>query len=257
MTAAARPRESAPAERTVDADEVARFDALAARWWRADGPMRALHRLNPTRVRFVRERVAARLGRDPEAEAPLAGLDLIDVGCGAGLLAEPMARLGARVTGLDAAAENIRVAAAHAEAGGLDIDYRRTDVETLAREGARYDVVLTMEVVEHVADLGAFLDACCALLRPGGAMFLATLNRTPQSFALAIVGAEYLLRWLPRGTHDWRRFVRPGELAAHLRRGGVSLRELVGVRYSPLADDWSTSDDLSVNYMAMGEKPAA
>ena len=254
---AARPRESVSAERTVDADEIARFDALAARWWRADGPMRALHRLNPTRIRFVRDRVAARLGRDPEAEAPLAGLDLIDVGCGAGLLAEPMARLGARVTGIDAAAENIRVATAHAEAGGLDIDYHRADVEALARDGERYDVVLSMEVVEHVADLGAFLDACCALLRPGGAMFLATLNRTPQSFALAIVGAEYVLRWLPRGTHDWRRFVRPGELATHLRRGGVRLGELVGVRYNLLADDWSTSDDLSVNYMALGEKPAA
>lgn len=250
------PPDAPGAARTVDADEIARFEALAARWWRADGPMRALHRLNPTRIRFVRDRLAARLGRDPESEKPLAGLTLIDVGCGAGLLSEPMARLGARVTGIDAAAENIRVAAAHAEAGGLAIDYRHADVEALARAGEHFDVVMTMEVVEHVADLDAFLAACCALVKPGGAMFVATLNRTPQSFALAIVGAEYLLRWLPRGTHDWRKFVRPSELAAHLRRGGIKLVELTGVRYNPFADAWSLADDVSVNYMAMGEKPA-
>ncbi len=244
------------AARTVDADEIARFEALAERWWRADGPMRALHRLNPVRIRFVRDRLAARLGRDADGDAPLAGLTLIDVGCGAGLLSEPMARLGARVTGIDAAAENIRVAAAHAAAGGLAIDYRHADVEALARAGERFDVVMAMEVVEHVADLDAFLAACCALVKPGGAMFVATLNRTPQSFALAIVGAEYLLRWLPRGTHDWRKFVRPSELAARLRRGGVKIVELAGVRYNPFADAWSLADDVSVNYMAMGEKPA-
>ncbi len=246
------PRE-APA-RSVDADEVARFAALADQWWDENGPMKPLHALNPTRIAFIRDRIAARLGRDPLGDRPLRGLGVLDIGCGGGLLAEPMARLGAEVVGIDAAAENVRTAAQHARDGGLDIDYRDATAEALAAAGERYDVVLNMEVIEHVADRDAFLAASCALVRPGGAMFAATLNRTVRSFAFAIVGAEYILRWLAPGTHDWRRFVRPAELARGMRRGGVAVREVTGVRYDPLAASWSLGRDLSVNYMVMGIK---
>ncbi len=235
---------------SVDADEVARFAALADRWWDENGPLRPLHALNPTRIAFVRDRVAARLDRDPLGDRPLRGLGLLDIGCGGGLLAEPMARLGAAVVGIDAAADTIRVAAQHASDGGLDIDYRVATAEALAAAGERYDAVLNMEVVEHVADVDAFLAASCALVGPGGALFAATLNRTLQSFALAIVGAEYVLRWLAPGTHDWRKFVRPAELARGLRRGGLTVVEISGVGYGPLAGSWSLTTDLSVNYMA-------
>ncbi len=242
---------------SVDADEVARFAVLADRWWDENGPLRPLHALNPTRIAFVRDRVAARLDRDPLGDRPLSGLGLLDIGCGGGLLAEPMARLGAAVVGIDAAAESVRVAADHARDGGLEIDYRDATAEALAAAGERYDVVLNMEVVEHTADQDAFLAASCALVRPGGTLFVATLNRTLQSFALAIVGAEYVLRWLEPGTHDWNRFVRPAELARRLRRGGVTIREITGVRYNPFAASWALGRDLSVNYMAMGIKQGA
>ena len=246
------------ADATVDAEEIARFAALAGEWWDPDGGLGALHRLNPLRLEFIRDRVAAHFGRDPlgtpAGKPPLAGLRLVDVGCGGGLLCEPMARLGATVTGIDAAAESVRVAAHHATGQGLDIDYRHATAEALAAAGERFDVVLTMEVVEHVADLDLFIAACCGLLAPGGMIIVATLNRTPQAFALAIVGAEYLLRWLKPGTHDWRKFVRPAELARRLRAGGVDVAAMTGVRYSPFGRDWSLSRDLSVNYMVVGVK---
>ncbi len=252
-------------ESSVDPDEVARFAALAGDWWDPDGGLAALHRLNPLRLEFIRDRVAAHFGRDPLGDAggdslangPLAGLRLLDVGCGGGLLCEPMARLGATVIGIDSAAENIGVAAHHATESGLDIDYRHATAEALAAADERFDVVLAMEVVEHVADLELFIAACCGLLAPGGMIVVATLNRTPQAFALAIVGAEYLLRWLKPGTHDWRKFVRPAELARHLRAGAVDVAAMTGVRYSPFSRDWSLSRDLSVNYMVVGTKPAA
>ncbi len=214
---------------SVDPGEVAKFAALAGEWWDPAGTFAPLHRLNPARLTFIRDRIAAHAGRDPLAERPLAGLRVLDIGCGGGLLCEPMARLGAAVTGIDAAEKNVAVAAEHAAEAGLDIDYRHSTAEALAAEaraaetrsaeigagnGAGFDLVLNMEVVEHVADVAAFLQASAALVAPGGAMALATLNRTPKSFALAIVGAEYVLRWLPRGTHDWRRFLRPSELVA-------------------------------------------
>lgn len=234
---------------SVDAAEVAKFAALAAGWWDPEGDFRPLHRLNPVRLAFLRDQTARHFGREALGEQPLQGLDVIDVGCGGGLLCEPLARLGARVTGIDADEESRRVAALHAEESGLAIDYRRASAEELAAGGAAFDLVVSMEVVEHVADLAAFLTAACALVKPGGALALATLNRTPKAFVTAILGAEYFLRWLPRGTHDWRRFVRPSELAAGLRRSGLTITEMTGVAYNPLTDGWHRTRDLAVNYM--------
>ncbi len=242
---------------TVDADEVARFAALADEWWDPHGGLAALHRLNPVRIAYIRDHLARHFGRDALAERPLAGLRLLDIGCGGGLLCEPMARLGADVVGIDAAETSIEVAARHAADGGLDIDYRHVSTEALAAAGESFDALLTMEVIEHVADLDVFLAACCALMRPGGMIVAATLNRTPQAFALAIVGAEYLLRWLKPGTHDWRKFVRPAEMARRLRAGGVAVTATTGVRYHPFDDAWRLSRDLSVNYMAVGVKEGA
>jgi len=240
---------------SVDPDEVARFAALADLWWDATGEFAPLHKLNPVRLRYIRDRICGGLGRDPEGERPLDGLRLLDIGCGGGLLAEPLTRLGARVTGIDAAARNIGVATAHARASDLDIDYRCTTAEALAAEGHGFDVVLNMEIVEHVADLAGFLGASGSLLKPDGTMVVATLNRTPKAFMLAIVGAEYVLRWLPRGSHDWRRFVRPSELSRHLAAAGLTVEELTGVVYSPFADRWRLDPrDLDVNYMALATR---
>ncbi len=257
--------ESSSHSASVDPDEVAKFAALAGEWWDPAGKFAPLHRLNPARLTFIRDRIAAHAGRDPLAERPLAGLRVLDIGCGGGLLCEPLARLGAQVTGIDAAEENVAAAARHAALSGLDIDYRHDTAEALTAEalaaealspgGARFDLVLNMEVVEHVADVAAFLEASAALVAPGGAMTLATLNRTPKSFALAIVGAEYILRWLPRGTHDWRRFLRPSELVASLRAAGLETRELTGVVYNPLTAAWRLAPrDLDVNYMVFAVK---
>ena len=239
---------------SVDAQEIAKFTAMAEAWWDPNGKFRPLHQLNPVRLRFIRDRVCARLGRDPLTERPLEGLRMLDVGCGGGLLCEPLTRLGAQVTGIDAAEKNIRVAALHAENAGLRIEYRHAAAEDLAAAGERFDAVLNMEVVEHVADVAGFMATCAALVAPGGAMVAATLNRTPKSYLLAIVGAEYVLRWLPLGTHDWRRFLRPSELAGHLRRAGLEVAELIGVTYNPLSASWRLSRDLDVNYMVLAEK---
>jgi 2-polyprenyl-6-hydroxyphenyl methylase/3-demethylubiquinone-9 3-methyltransferase len=239
---------------SIDPEEIAKFTAMAAEWWDPDGKFRPLHKFNPTRLAFIRDRVAAHAGRDPLGDAPLAGLELLDIGCGGGLLAEPLARLGARVTGIDAAARNVKIASLHAEEAGLEIDYRQATAEQLAEQGERFDVVLNMEVVEHVADVQAFLSASGALVKPGGLMVLATLNRTPKAFLLAIVGAEYLLGWLPRGTHDWRRFLRPSEVAGFLRPAGLEVAEITGVAYNPLTDAWRLSRDTGVNYMVLAVK---
>ena len=245
------------ASSTADPREIEKFSALAEEWWDPDGKFGPLHRLNPVRLTYVRDRLAAQFGRDPLQPRPLDGLSLLDVGCGGGLLSEPLTRLGARVTGLDASTTSVEVARRHAEEVGLDIAYRQGTAEDLAAAGARFDAVVSLEVVEHVADLKAFLAAAVALTRPGGALVLATLNRTPKSFLLAIVGAEYLLRWLPRGTHDWRRFVRPSELAAGLRAQGAAVTDMIGVAYNPLSDDWRLSRDLEVNYMLSAMRPEA
>jgi 2-polyprenyl-6-hydroxyphenyl methylase/3-demethylubiquinone-9 3-methyltransferase len=239
---------------SVDPIEIARFSAMADEWWDPLGKFRPLHALNPPRLQFIRDRVAAHFGRAPLAPAPLAGLRVLDIGCGGGLISEPMARLGATVVGLDAAEKNIAVARLHAEQGDLAIDYRCASAEELAAAGESFDVVLALEVVEHVADLASFMAACARLARPGGAAVFSTLNRTPQSFLLGIVGAEYVLRWLPPGTHQWNRFVRPSELAAALRPHGLTITTLEGLSYQPLQQRWRLSKDLSVNYLGFAAK---
>ena len=234
---------------SIDPDEVAKFGALAGSWWDPEGDFRPLHRLNPARLAFIRDHACAHFARDAEGVRPLAGLSVLDIGCGGGLLSEPLARLGAEVTGIDASQEAVEVAAWHAEQGGLAIQYRCSTAEDLAAEGRRFDLVVNMEVVEHVADVDAFVAASCALVKPGGGMAMATLNRTPKAFLMAVVGAEYVLGWLPRGTHDWRRFLRPSELVRRLEADAMSVTELSGVSYNPLDDRWRRSRDLDVNYM--------
>lgn len=235
---------------SVDSREVARFAALAREWWNPDGAMAQLHRLNPVRLAYIRDRLAAHFDLDPLSPRPLEGLDIVDVGCGGGLLCEPLARLGARVTGIDAAAEGVRAAAAHGDEMGLDIDYRASTAAELAATGARFDAVLCFEVIEHVADMEAFVADCCRLVKPGGAMAMATLNRTPKSFLFAIIGAERVLRWLPAGTHDWHKFVRPSELARALGTGGMTLDDVTGAGFDLVQDEWRETRDVSVNYMA-------
>lgn len=250
-------RQRKPADRTVDAAEIAKFAGMAEDWWDPDGRFRPLHKFNPVRLQFLRDRMAAHFGRNIAADRPFEALSVLDIGCGGGLLTEPMARLGATVTGIDATERNVEIARIHAERMGLDIEYVFATAGDLATGKRRFDVVLNMEVIEHVADRRAFLADSAGLLRPGGLMFLATLNRTPKSYLFAILGAEYVLHWLPRGTHDWRRFVRPSELAAGLRANGLALRELTGVTYDPMHDRWALAPgDLGINYIAVAEKPA-
>ena len=240
---------------TVDPAEVARFAAQAASWWDPAGSFRPLHRLNPARLQIIRDELIAHFARDSRSLTPFQGLDLVDIGCGGGLIAEPMARLGFQVTAIDADADAIAIGKAHSDAGGLAIDYQVAAVELLARGRRRFDVVLALEIVEHVSDPQAFLEACGMLLKPGGAFIGATINRTPQSYAMAIIGAEYVMRWLPRGTHDWNRFLRPSEFVLGLRRAGLNPTRLKGLRYHLGTGDWALSDDLSVNYMVMAVKP--
>lgn len=238
---------------TVDTAEVDRFSRMAATWWDARGPMAPLHKLNPVRLTYIRDKTAAHFGRDPKTLDSLKGLRVLDIGCGGGILSEPLARLGAQMVGADPSEENIAVASEHAQASGVAVDYRATTAEALAEAGERFDVVLAMEVVEHVTDVKAFVATCASMVRPNGLMIAATLNRTIKSFALAIVGAEYVLRWLPRGTHEWNKFVTPDELAEHLERNRLGITEQSGVVYSPFADKWTLSADMDVNYMVVAE----
>ena len=240
---------------TIDPAEIERFSRIAEQWWDPTGKFAPLHHLNPVRIGYIRDHAARHWNRDPLGDRPLMGLSLLDIGCGGGLLCEPMARLGAQVTGIDAAQRNIATASLHAEKQGLAIDYRQHTAEALAEEGRQYDIVLTLEIVEHVADVDLFLRSCGRLVKPGGLLFLSTLNRTVKAWALAIAGAEYVLRWLPRGTHDWKKFQKPSEIVKGLEGGGIAAQEIVGVVFSPLTREWSLSRrDLDVNYMLYGAK---
>lgn len=235
---------------TIDPAEVAKFEAMAAEWWDPHGKFKPLHMLNPCRLDYITSQIAAEFGRDLTAPLPFEGLRLLDIGCGGGLLSEPMARLGADVVGADAAEGNLPVARLHAEQSGLAIDYRHTTAEDLAAAGEQFDVVLNMEVVEHVADPLAYLTACHDLLKPGGLMVCSTLNRNPKSYAVAIIGAEVIMRWLPRGTHEWNKFITPDELYELLRNAGLDPVDRSGMVFNPIAWSWSLSSrDLSVNYV--------
>jgi 2-polyprenyl-6-hydroxyphenyl methylase/3-demethylubiquinone-9 3-methyltransferase len=252
MTASAQPRSS------IDPADVERFSRIAAEWWDPNGKFAPLHRFNPVRLAFIRERALARFGRDERALRPFEGLRLLDIGCGGGLLSEPMTRLGFAVTGVDASERNIATAAAHAAEQGLAIDYRAATAEQLLASGeAPFDVILNMEVIEHVADPGAFLRDCGRLLSPGGLMVVATLNRTLKALALAKVGAEYVLRWLPPGTHDWKKFLKPEEVRGFLDGEPLDVEGPFGVAYDPLSGRWSRSGDIDVNYMMVVTRPAA
>lgn len=254
MTAAFNHRGQKKQFPTASPEEIAQFSAIAADWWNPNGKFRPLHQLNPIRIAFVRDSIVDYRHLDPRVDHPLRGLKIVDIGCGGGLLAEPMARLGATVTGIDASEESIRIAQIHGRQGELDIEYRCALPEDLVAEGRTFDVVLNMEVVEHVSDLDTFFAATTALLDRGGVTVVATLNRTLKSLALAKIGAEYVLRWLPIGTHDWRKFVRPSELSRALNRHGVDVLDRKGIEYNPLAERWKMTNDLAVNYMVAGVK---
>ena len=244
---------------TIDPAEIAKFEAMAAEWWDPNGKFKPLHMLNPCRLDYITAQIAAEFDRDLSTPQPFSGLRLLDIGCGGGLLSEPMARLGAQVVGADAAARNIPVAQLHAEQSGLTIDYRHTTAEDMAAAGERFDVVLNMEVVEHVADPLAYLTACHDLLKPGGLMICSTINRNPKSYLMAIIGAEYVMRWLPKGTHEWSKFITPDELYDLLRQAGLDPVDRKGMVFNPLAWSWSLSPrDLSVNYVTASiRRPAA
>ena len=241
---------------TINPDELAKFAAMADAWWDPAGKFKPLHKFNPVRLGYIREHVVRHFGRDGATMRPFEGLRLLDIGCGGGLLSEPMARLGAEVVGIDPAERNIMTARVHAERSGLNIDYRATTAEALAAAGERFDVVLNMEVIEHVDNVPLYMKSCADLVKPGGLQFLATLNRTPRAWALAIVAAENVLRWLPRGTHDYRKFLTPEEVTVLMERHGLRVTDRTGVVFHPLADEWRRSRDMGINYMLLAEKPA-
>ncbi|MBW8640818.1 bifunctional 2-polyprenyl-6-hydroxyphenol methylase/3-demethylubiquinol 3-O-methyltransferase UbiG [Hoeflea sp. WL0058] len=246
---------SAPGKTTIDQAEIDRFSAMAADWWDPTGKFRPLHKFNPVRLAYIRDRIADHYGRDITAPRPANDLRVLDIGCGGGLISEPMARMGAQVVGADASETNIEVAKVHAAQSEVDIDYRAVTAEALAADGEMFDIVLNLEVVEHVADRDLFLEACAAMVKPGGLMFVATINRTMKAMALAIIGAEYLLRWLPRGTHQYEKLVRPQEIETPLGRAGMTIIDRTGVSYNPIKDGWDLSRDLDVNYMLLASRP--
>ncbi len=243
-------------QNTVDPEEIAKFEAMAAEWWDTEGKFKPLHMLNPCRLDYIVQQISAEFDRDTSQKGAFEGLRILDIGCGGGLLCEPMARLGADVVGADAAERNIPVAKVHAEQSGLVIDYRHTTAEAMAEAGEQFDVVLNMEVVEHVADPLAYLTACQQLLKPGGLHICSTINRNPKSFAMAIVGAEYVMRWLPKGTHEWSKFITPDELCDLMREAGLDPVDRTGFVFNPLTWSWRLSErDLSVNYVTASLKP--
>jgi 2-polyprenyl-6-hydroxyphenyl methylase / 3-demethylubiquinone-9 3-methyltransferase len=242
---------------TINDAEVAKFTAMAEEWWDPKGKFKPIHKFNPVRLAYIREHVLAHFGRDGSQMRPFEGLTVLDVGCGGGLLCEPMARLGATVTGIDAAERNIKIATLHAQQSGLVVDYQATTSEALAAQGQKYDLVLNMEVVEHVDNVPLYMKSCADLVAPGGLMLTATLNRTARALAFAVIGAEYVLGWLPKGTHDWKKFLTPDEIKALITRNGLQVTDQTGVVYHPLADDWRKSRDMAINYMVMAQRPAA
>ena len=243
------------AQTTIDQSEVDRFSAMAAEWWNPAGKFRPLHKFNPVRLAYIRERVCENFGRDPRQARPLEGLRVLDIGCGGGLLSEPVARMGASVTGADPSEKNIGIASTHAAESGVAVDYRAVSAEQLAEAGETFDVVLNMEVVEHVADVELFMTTCASMVRPGGLMFVATINRTMKAAALAIFAAENILRWLPRGTHQYEKLVRPQELETPMSASGLDVVHRTGVFYNPLQDRWNLSPDMDVNYMLLARRP--
>jgi 2-polyprenyl-6-hydroxyphenyl methylase/3-demethylubiquinone-9 3-methyltransferase len=248
---------AASSSSSIDSAEIERFSKLASTWWDPRGPMAPLHKLNPVRLGYIRDKVTDHFGGDPKKLDCLKGLRMLDIGCGAGILSEPLARLGAQMVGADPSEENIAVASAHAQDNDVEVDYRATTAEALAEASEVFDVVLAMEVVEHVNDVPEFIATCASMVKPGGLMIAATLNRTLKSFALAIVGAEYILRWLPRGTHQWDKFVTPLELERAIEKSGLNVIGERGVIYNPLADRWQLSSDMDVNYMLVAENNAS
>jgi 2-polyprenyl-6-hydroxyphenyl methylase / 3-demethylubiquinone-9 3-methyltransferase len=241
---------------TINDAEIAKFTAMAAEWWDPKGKFKPIHKFNPVRLGYIREHVLAHFGRDGSEMRPFEGLTVLDVGCGGGLLCEPMARLGATVTGIDAAERNIAIARLHAEQSGVAVDYSVTTSEALAATGRTFDLVLNMEVVEHVDNVPLYMKSCADLVAPGGLMLTATLNRTARALAFAVIGAEYVLGWLPKGTHDWKKFLTPDEIKALITRNGLKVTDQTGVVYHPLADDWRKSRDMAINYMVMAQRPA-
>ena len=241
---------------TIDDAEVARFSAIAAEWWSPTGKFRPLHKFNPVRLAYIKEQVCQHFNIDPSKPKPFKGLRILDIGCGGGLLCEPMSRLGAEIVGADASEVNIEVAKIHAQQTGVTVDYRATTSEALAADGEQFDIILNMEVVEHVADVDLFMASCCEMVKPGGLMFMATINRTAKARMLAIFMAEKVLRWLPVGTHEFEKLVKPEELEEAFAKGGMSLLDESGVTYNPVLDRWSKSKDMDVNYMMLATKPA-
>ncbi len=244
------------AKTTIDQGEVDRFSAMAAEWWSPTGKFKPLHKFNPVRLAYIRDRAAENFSRNPKSAKPLEGLRVLDIGCGGGLLSEPVARMGADVVGADPSEKNIGIASTHAKASGVAVDYRAVTAEQLAEAGEAFDIVLNMEVVEHVADVELFMNTCAGMVRPGGLMFVATINRTMKAAALAIFAAENVLRWLPRGTHQYEKLVRPEELEKPLVANGLEIIDRTGVFFNPLANQWNLSKDMDVNYMLLAKRPA-
>jgi len=239
---------------TIDESEIEHFSRMSDEWWDAQGKFRPLHQFNPTRIAYIREKICLAFDLDEQAVKPLAGLRILDIGCGGGLLCEPLTRLGAEMVGVDAAATNIEVAKIHAAQSGLAIDYRASTAESLAQADEKFDIVLNMEVIEHVADVDLFISACSSMVKPGGLMFVATINRTLKALALVIVGAEYILRWLPKGTHSYTKFIRPDELRQQLSSTGLKVIDETGISYNPLNKSWNRSPDMAANYIMLARR---